>query len=347
MCAAAAAATAAAPIRESACARVGLLGNPSDGYGGKALALAIADFRAEVTLSPSDGLRLVPGQSDALEFATARDAVAFFDRAGCEDGLRLVRAALHRFARSWSGWTALAPEDERLRFELRYTTTIPRQVGLAGSSAIVTAALRALARHFTVKLEPAELAEIALAVELEDLGIAAGAMDRVSQAYQGLMVMDLAEPRSAGSYRALAPELLPDLFVAWEPRGAEVSGRAHGDLRARWLRGDADVLDGIARLRALVDEGVVRLESADTDGFRDCMRRNFEARERVFDVSALDRRLVAIASAHGAVAKQCGSGGAVVGSAPDGVDLQTLARAYREAGFAWRKPRPAPLRESA
>jgi glucuronokinase len=41
-------------------ARVGLFGNPSDGYGGKTIALTVANFWAEATIAPSERLCLVP-----------------------------------------------------------------------------------------------------------------------------------------------------------------------------------------------------------------------------------------------------------------------------------------------
>ena len=41
-------------------ARVGLMGNPSDGFFGKTLSLSIKNFWAEVTLEESERLTLVP-----------------------------------------------------------------------------------------------------------------------------------------------------------------------------------------------------------------------------------------------------------------------------------------------
>lgn len=333
------------PVSAIAHARAGLLGNPSDGYGGKAIALALLDFRARVRIEPADRFELVPGDSDGVRFPSLREALARFAVVGCDDGLRLLRAAVCRFA----GWLArldeLAPDDPRLRFRMGYDTDIPRQVGLAGSSAIVVAALRALCAWFAVVIPPAELAELALAAELEDLGIAAGAMDRVIQAYGGLVCMDLAEPRSAAGYQRLDPELLPPLFVAWDPHGGESSARAHGSLRARWLAGDPEVLATIDAFRSLVDEGVAALRAGEPDRLRDLMRRNFDLRTRIFDVAQRDRGLVAIARDVGGAAKLCGSGGAVVGMAPAGdpeTALAALERRYRDAGFGFRRPRPAP-----
>ena len=40
-------------------ARAGLLGNPSDGYGGKAIALCLAGFRARVYVEPDEVLRIL------------------------------------------------------------------------------------------------------------------------------------------------------------------------------------------------------------------------------------------------------------------------------------------------
>jgi glucuronokinase len=47
-------------IEHHAYARIGFLGNPSDGYYGNTIALAIANFKATVTLEPSDTLVIRP-----------------------------------------------------------------------------------------------------------------------------------------------------------------------------------------------------------------------------------------------------------------------------------------------
>jgi glucuronokinase len=338
------------PVVAIAFARAGLLGNPSDGYGGKAIALALADFRVRVHLEPAGRFELVAGPTDATAFDTARDAAAFFGTTGCDDGLRLLRAALRRFALHTQGFANVPDDDPRLRFRLRYETDVPRQVGLAGSSAIVVATLRALCAWFGVSLAPALLAELALAAELEDLGIAAGAMDRVIQSYGGLMQMDLREPRGPGSYQRLDLSCLPPLFIAWDPRGGDPSGRAHGSLRARWLAGDPEVLRVIEDFRALVDEGALALASRDPDRFRSCMNRNFALRTRIYQVSQRDLALVAVAAQTGAAAKLCGSGGAVVGMPGSGdpdARLADLEARYRTAGFSFLRPTAAPAAEGA
>jgi hypothetical protein len=71
------------------------------------------------------------------------------------------------------------------------------------------------------------------------------------------------------------------------------------------------------------------------------MKRNFEMRTRVFDVSDRDRTLVAVADGLGGSAKLCGSGGAVVGMPGPGdpeLGLADLESAYRDAGFGFLRP---------
>jgi glucuronokinase len=136
-------------------ARAALLGNPSDGYGGHVVALALANFSARVHLEEGEGC------SPA-------------------DAAPLVEAAMGRFPRAGG------------RVRARVETDIPRSVGLGGSSAIVIATLRALSALHDVALGEMEIARLALAAEAEDLGIEAGPQDRVVQAHGGLVSMDFA-----------------------------------------------------------------------------------------------------------------------------------------------------------
>lgn len=72
-------------------------------------------------------------------------------------------------------------------FTLEYDTNIPRQVGLAGSSAIVTATLKCLMDFFDITEQdmPKEIRpKFILDVEKEELKINAGLQDRVVQVYK-------------------------------------------------------------------------------------------------------------------------------------------------------------------
>ena len=57
-------------IRTQAFPRAGLVGNPSDGYFGKTIALAFSNYRAEVILYESPELEILPNTRDHSRFAS-------------------------------------------------------------------------------------------------------------------------------------------------------------------------------------------------------------------------------------------------------------------------------------
>lgn len=328
-------------VRREAYARAGLLGNPSDIYDGRVIALALANFRASVAIEPASALEIVPGADDRLAYPSLREAAAALDAYGCDDGVRLLRAALRKAVELRGGLGDLPSGDPRLRFRISYATDVPRQVGFSGSSAIVTAALRALGDWLGFRLEPAALADAALACETEELGITAGPMDRVVQAHEGLLFMDFARPRTAASFRRLDPMRLPRLFVAWNPRGGAPSRKVHGDVRARHLGGDTEVRRVIDELARIADAGLRCLEAGNGAALLPLVDESFEIRARVFPLAESDRRLVRIAREAGGVAKLCGSGGAVIGALRDDGAWPRLEAALAAAGFAVERARIA------
>jgi glucuronokinase len=297
-------------------ARIGLLGNPSDAYRGKAIALSLYEFSAEVRLEP------MPAHEGFLP----------------PEGLAhdLIAATCARYARE----VALPTSHDA--YAVRVASTIPFQAGLAGSSAIVIACLRALSTAFDRDLDAFALSEIALAVEVDDLGIAAGPMDRAIQTYEGALHMDFARERSDASYTPVERSRIPPLLVAWDPRGGEASGRVHSDVRERWLRGDAELVAAMREFRELVDIGMEALRTGDAGAFCEVVDRNFDARCELFPVQPRDLEMVALARNQGASAKLCGSGGAVVAVLRDAGDAAPLAAAFANAGYPSCAPAAAP-----
>lgn len=296
--------------RGTAYARAALLGNPSDGYGGRTISFTFRNFAAEVEAEEAPRADVQP--------ATARP---------------LLQATLAAFRRHVESKGSEIP-DSALAF--RWRTTIPREVGLGGSSAIVIAALRALCSLHDVSIPREALPALALSVETEGLGIEAGLQDRVAQTYEGLTYMDF-EPeamqaRGYGAYEMLDPERLPPLLVAYETGAAEASSRPHGDLRARYERGDAAVVRTMDEIAALARSGRDCLVAEDDDGLRRALDRNFEARRRLYPLNPRHVRLIELARSFGASANYAGSGGAVVAVPAEGTDAQELVRRFEEAG---------------
>lgn len=321
--------------------RLALLGNPSDAYFGRVLAMAFSDFAARAVVelggrSKSDGGQIVIG---GCSFGDPRDLRSLLPGEGIEGGARLQLAALHQFQlHAPDAVVALIDRGARLSFE----SDIPRQAGLAGSSAIVIATLRALCVATDRELSAFELAEAALRAETEDLGIAAGPQDRVIQSYQGLLFMDFAPPRDPARYQEIDSGLLPPLFVVFGSLPGQDSGRVHVDVRGRFLRGDEDVVAAMDVFAETADAGLAALRSGDAAGFRTAVDRNFDLRADLFRLGPSDRILIDLGRAHGAAMKFPGSGGAALGVARDVAHRQVLIDVFRARGFGALAPQLAP-----
>ncbi|MCH2105517.1 MAG: hypothetical protein MK291_02615 [Planctomycetes bacterium] len=306
--------------------RLGILGNPSDGYGGRVLSLTFSEFRAQVELSDSG-----PQASELFEQLDA-GALAGIDA--------LTTAAARAFDR-----THPLPSTTRLCFSAE--TNVPRQAGLAGSSAIVTAALRALSTARGVRLSPMELARLAWDAETRELGIEAGPQDRVAQAHGGLLDMDFSKPWGDDSFRHLDPALLPPMLVAWDPSPGSPSGDVHDEVRARYEGGDAEVRQAMERFPQIATEGVQALESGDRSRFLLCMNANFDLRAEIWSLSERDLELIAIGREVGCATKFPGSGGAILCAAPDAEHLARAEEAYASRGLPTIRPSAAAPSEEA
>jgi glucuronokinase len=300
----------------TAFARAGLAGHPSDGYGGATLSVTLANFAAEVHATPAPALDIAPAD----------------DGQWPEGGQPLVAATVARFRRH----CARCDEPFDWRVRIRYRSTIPREVGLGGSSAIVIATLRALAKLSGTELARERLPALALAVETEELGIAAGLQDRVVQTYGGLVFMDFEHDR----YEPLDPALLPPLFVACLPAAGSASGRAHATVRARFDRGEPQVVDAMATLAGLAHDARDALERHDHDGFAAALDAGYDIRASIFELNLRHTALVEQARAHGLSATYTGSGGAIVGIASDAEAVAELARRLQPAGAQVIEARP-------
>ena len=181
-------------ITRRAYARVGLLGNPSDGYGGKCVSLAIENYHAEVRLTPnqqpfSPRICIEPGPHDVSNFDCLKSLATRTKAHGYYGGVRLLRALCYKFHEHCDA-NGLTLHGRG--FTLDYKTNIPKQTGMSGSSALIVAALNCLTTHYDVDIPLDDIPTLALSAE-RDLGITAGLQDRVAQVYEGVVYMDFAE----------------------------------------------------------------------------------------------------------------------------------------------------------
>src|SRR6476660_9694248 len=170
--------------------RAGFLGNPSDGYYGKTIAFAMANFRARVLLYPSARLEIKLSKADMPVFENLQDLYATTRWRGYYGGIRIIQALIVRFM---DYCHERGVELEERNFTIEYESNIPQRLGMGGSSAIITAALRALSQYFDVQIPLPVQANLVLETETRELDVPAGLQDRVIQAYEGLVYMDFAQ----------------------------------------------------------------------------------------------------------------------------------------------------------
>ncbi|KAL1530773.1 hypothetical protein AB1Y20_001671 [Prymnesium parvum] len=325
-------------------ARVGLMGNPSDGFFGKTIAVSVSNFWAEVSIHESATLRLVPNAlSDPNDFGSLADLHGISRKEGYQGGLILLQATCKKF---YEYCTKQGISLAKRNFTLRYNTNIPRQVGLAGSSAIVTAAFQCLMGFFglTARDIPKELQpNFVLSVEMEELFIQAGLQDRVIQTYEGCMFMDfskeLLESQGHGNYVRLPVENLPFLWLAYLSDPSN-SGKIHSDVKARWSSGEKCVVDAMRTFGAYTDEGRKALLARDWETFGKLMDANFALRREIYGDACLGESnlaMIEIAQRMGMPVKFPGSGGAVVGMSHTEAERERIKAMYENAGYVFTK----------
>lgn len=305
-------------IRSRACARAGLIGNPSDGYFGKTISVVVPKFHAEVVLYEWPTIEIVASREDHSRFKSLAELDNDVRLHGYYGGIRLVKAAIRRFIR-YCRANGIQLHDRT--FSIRYDSNIPRQVGLAGSSAIVIATLRALMQFYDVAIPETVQPSLALSVERDELGISAGLQDRVIQTYEGCVYMDFAKERmteqqgyKCGVYERLDPALLPPLYIAYSTEESEPTEATHGPLGDRYRRGDPVVLAAMQQFAELAAEARRVLLAREPEQLKPLMDANFDLRRTIMDLAPGHIRMVETARAAGASAKFAGSGGAIIGT---------------------------------
>src|ERR1700733_3261420 len=128
-------------ITSHAHARAGLVGNPSDGYFGKTISFIIRNFRATVRLWESPHFEILPTDGDLARFDSVNSFLKDQRLHGYYGGMGPLKAAIKKF-HDYCHKHHIELSDRS--YTVSFHTDIPRLVGLAGSSAIVMAMLRAL-----------------------------------------------------------------------------------------------------------------------------------------------------------------------------------------------------------
>jgi galactokinase/mevalonate kinase-like predicted kinase len=317
----------------SAPARANLIGNPSDQYGGATLACSVP-LRATVTLRPAAPGRLLAGGASAPLAGPA-------DLVPRGDAFDLPRAVLAH----------LGLERPALAIEL--ASEIPLRSGLAGSTALVVALLRALLAFQGRAPGPYALAELAREVEARALRVQCGFVDQYLCVFGGLRYVDfrgkaLDRPAPSAPFATVEPleAVVPELpFLLAFTGVRHSSDSVHRPIRERWLAGETRVVRAYERVAEIGLLGKKALVEGDLPALGALMNENHAIQRDLGGSGPANEALIEAALAAGALGAKlagAGQGGTIVALWP-GRDATPLEKALRAAGAAaFFRPRPCP-----
>ncbi|MCK5104648.1 MAG: GHMP kinase [Cyclobacteriaceae bacterium] len=312
-------------IEARAYARAGFLGNPTDGYFGKTISISVRNFGAHVSLYETPELKIELQEQDMNVFRNIHDLAESVNLTGYYGGERLIKAAIKTF---YEYCKKNSIKIHVKNFTIRYHTSIPRQIGLAGSSAIITAAIRALMAFYDVNIPLEVLPTVVLSAEVDELGIIAGLQDRVIQAYEGCVYMDfdkqIMDAQGHGNYKSIDATLLPSLYIAYKTNLGKVSGAVFNDVHARYMEGEPLVVDTLDEIGQVAADGEKAILKGDHERLAKLINKNFDLRAKIFNISDSNYELVKSARKCGASAKFTGSGGSIIGTYNNDETLRSL-----------------------
>ena len=231
---------------------------------------------------------------------------------------------------------------ENRNFSIRYNSSIPRQVGLAGSSAIITATMKALLKFYNIDIDKELLPTLILNAEIKELGIYAGLQDRVIQVYEGLVYMDFEkqyfQSNNYGQYQHLSIENLPNMYLAYKTTLGKVSGVVLNDIFSRYMKGEKLVIDTLIQIAECAEKGRTAIKRKDHNKIFDLVNRNFDLRAKIMNISDENLEMIRTARKCGASAKFAGSGGSIIGTYEDDDMLTKLIIELKKINVRVLKP---------
>ena len=254
--------TSRSPVVASAPGRAGLLGNPSDMYGGTVISFAIPR-RAYVAIQPAPRLRLlaldanldlIVKSPDDLRLAAAPSALA----AARMDPETLAAARRATYLNVLKAVVA-AQDMRHEQVELRCWSEVPPGAGLSSSSALLVAALHATNAWIGRETPMHHFSETAREIEFSRMGITCGFQDFYATTFGGLMCMDFRDKENwrgptVDPLATVEPLLDPEAelpFVLAHTGRQRDSGETHRPLRSRWVEGDPDVRSAMRALGSI------------------------------------------------------------------------------------------------
>ena len=254
-------------IKATAPGRCGLIGTPSDMYGGSVISCSIVE-RATCELDDSAVRTSIEVSGVRQILSTSNDLILKGDR------LDVARAVL----------ISLGVDPAKTPpFSLSAVTDIPMQAGLAGSTAIIATITGVVASFLNLSLNRYQTAELVRKIESDVMQVICGFQDAYMTTFGGINYMDFRGKNSAEvtiestpyatmeslqGYCGIPPIVLAHTGVHHH------SGTVHKSLRERWLEGDTAARNGIEEIKQLAYFGKKAVLSADWSALADLMNQN-------------------------------------------------------------------------
>lgn len=285
-------------VEFSAPGRCGIVGNPSDIYGGMVVSCSLP--------------------------ARNRCRITWGDGAELPDDPTLWNAATARYALN----------DAKVEF----FSEVPRSSGLAGSTALLAATLAGVLtlRDEAPDLDSLEgqiaFAELLRDIEYHEAGVVCGYQDAYMVVLGGLQRMDFRQkhPATEGGPAGAVTELEASLPLLLITTGVErLSGSVHAPMKERYLHGEEKVVKGMDRVRQLGVLGSEAIKLGKLDLLADCMNENQEIIAELGGSGDPVDELVRACREEGALAAKlagAGMGGTVIALAEDVGELETRLR---------------------
>jgi galactokinase/mevalonate kinase-like predicted kinase len=229
-----------------------------------------------------------------------------------------------------------------LACRVEYKSEIPLRSGLAGSTALVVAILKALLAWQGKYPNAYQLAEMARYIELNHLKVVCGYQDAYMCAFGGLNYMDF---RGKQFYREAEAELLATVeplgvyakrlpFVLGYTGVQHSSGAVHKPIRERWLEGEPDVVTGYDRITEIARMAKKALLLEDWETMGELMNENHAIQRDLGGSGESNERLITAALEAGALGAKlagAGDGGTIIALWLDD-DTARLEEALKGAG---------------
>ncbi len=288
-------------ITASAPGRCGIVGNPSDMYGGSVLSCTVKE-RAECRIVVDTPALVVHNSGESATLTDSDDFKPLGDK------LDIVRAALQHFK--------IDPKTASL--EIHLNTSIPMRAGLAGSTAMLAALVGALDVYLGLRFNPYAISEEMRKIEAGIMHVTCGFQDQHMAVFGGLNFMNFAGKQKLtqeadeplATIEPLA-HLIPEVPLLLAHTGIQHhSGTVHSSPRERWLSGEPLVLRNYARIGELAASAKRALLNSDWARLGELMNENHRLAAELGGSGPANDRLIETALAAGAWgAKLAGAGG--------------------------------------